>query len=156
MEGLEGSRIYQYKGIRNLRERVKSQSTALMADRTNQQYLVFRGVTKGDLAEIDSKRASIGKHVRMSHYTDSSLLIIKLMPSGKHEMSHLTLHLKISHKFIRMGLPDDTLTPVGATRFTRPLSSKEGDSGYNPFPGGMKLTGQRLFSSLDSLRHFLN
>jgi hypothetical protein len=133
MEGLEG---YQYKGIRNLREHVNSQSTALMAGRTNQQYLVFRGVTKDELAKIDSKRASIGKHTRMSHYTDSNLLIIKLMPSGKHQISHLTLHLKIRNALIRMGLPDDALTPVGATTFTCPHSSKEGDSGYKPLSRG--------------------
>lgn len=49
MEGLENAPVYQYKGIRSLRGRIDSQTDALQADRSNQQYLVFHGITKKSL-----------------------------------------------------------------------------------------------------------
>jgi hypothetical protein len=52
LEGLEDAPIYEYKSIRNLQERVDSQSAALTDGRTNQQYLVFMGVRKDDLEKI--------------------------------------------------------------------------------------------------------
>jgi len=132
--GLADIQIYHYKKIQDLRERVDSQSAALMDGRTNQQYLVFIGVTKGDLEKIDRQRASIGRHTRLSHYTDGNLLVIKLMPSAKHEGAHLTLSRKLDRRFASMGLPEDCLYPVGSTRYERPNSSKEGDAGYRPLP----------------------
>jgi len=133
LEGLEGEPIHQYTGIRKLKDRVNSQSIALMKGRTNRQFLIFRGITKDDLAEIDSKRVSIGRQIRISHYADDNLLIIKLMPLTKHERAHLTLFLKIRDQLVAMGLSDETLAPAGATRLTsRTRSSKEGDSGYLP------------------------
>jgi hypothetical protein len=96
---------YRFTGIPDLRKRVGSQSNALIAGRINQQYIVFRGVTKDDLAKIDHQRASIGKHTRMTHYTDTDLLIIKLMPSKKHEAAHIALADEVNDEFRGLGLP---------------------------------------------------
>ncbi|KAF2180467.1 hypothetical protein K469DRAFT_447957, partial [Zopfia rhizophila CBS 207.26] len=96
------------------------------------QYLVFRGVTKGYLNTIDCKRASIGKHTRMTYYTDTSLLIVKLMPSVKHELAHLTLAEDLKLALIGMGLPKRCLNPLGGSKFSGPNSSKEGDLAYKP------------------------
>jgi hypothetical protein len=84
MEGLEDVNIQPFVRIANMRKIVKSQSDKLQAGNSNQQYLVFMPVTKDDLAKIDRARPSIGKHTRMAHYTDTNLLIVKLMFSAEH------------------------------------------------------------------------
>src|SRR5271156_4468296 len=109
LEGQVDTPIYRFTGIPDLRGRVDSQSKALLAGRTTQQYLVFRGVTKDDLARIDRQRANIGKHTRMTHYTDTDLLITKLMPSGEHEAAHITLADEVNRKLEEMGLPRRSL-----------------------------------------------
>jgi hypothetical protein len=132
LEGQVDAPTYRFTGIPDLRRRVDSQSKALLAGRTTQQYLVFRGVTKDDLARIDRQRASIGKHTRMTHYTDTDLLIIKLMPSKEYEAAHTTLAEDIIDKLRGMGLPKRSLFPLGAGKCDGPNSSKEGDSTYKP------------------------
>jgi hypothetical protein len=99
---------------------------------TNQQYLVFRNITKDDLSRIDRQRASIGKHTRMTHYTDTDLLVIKLMPSAKHETAYISLASRVNHKLKGMGLPIESLYGMGGTRYVGSNSSKEGDSAYKP------------------------
>ncbi|KIX00327.1 uncharacterized protein Z518_10466 [Rhinocladiella mackenziei CBS 650.93] len=132
MEGLLEAPIHRFTGIRNLQKDVRSQSAELQAGRSNQQYLIFRGVTKRHLAEIDRKRASIGKHTRMTHHTNTDLLIVKLMPSAKHEAAHLTLADDLNHKLEGMGIPKRSLFPLGGTRFSGSSSSKEGDAANKP------------------------
>jgi hypothetical protein len=78
LEGLEDITIQPYVGIANMREIVKSQFDKLEKDDSHQQYLVFRPVTVDDLDEIDRARDSIG-NIRMTHYTDTGLLIVKLL-----------------------------------------------------------------------------
>ena len=130
MEGLQDAPIYQYIGIQNLRRRVRTQSDELQAGRSNQQYLVFRGVTKDHLDKIDHERASIGKHTRMSHDTDADLLIIKLMPAVKHQSAHLSLGTDLHFALARMGPREDFLYALGGTTFHGHRSSKEADSAY--------------------------
>ncbi|KAF2187565.1 hypothetical protein K469DRAFT_704469 [Zopfia rhizophila CBS 207.26] len=159
IEGLQGVPIYQYTGVRDLQERVKSQSTELQAGRSNQQYLVFRSVTKGHLDMLDRKRASIGKHTRMTHYTDTNLLIVKLMPSVEHEITYLLLADDLSHVLAGMGLPRRSLIPLGGSRFSGPNSSKEGDSAYKPRSRNRRadwptlVFESRLSETLTRLRH---
>ena len=71
-----------------MRKAIDYQSKRLQKGVSNQQYLVFRPVTEIDLAEIDIARNSIGKHTRITHYTDTNLLVVKLMPSAEHESTH--------------------------------------------------------------------
>ncbi|OCK74076.1 hypothetical protein K432DRAFT_447495 [Lepidopterella palustris CBS 459.81] len=132
IEGLQDVHIHQYTSIRHLQERVGSQSTELLAGRSNQQYLIFRGVTKGGLAEIDRKRGSIGKHTRITYDAGADLLIVKLMPSVEHESTHLLLAYYLNRALETMGLPLQPLFPLGGTKFSGPNSSKEGDSAYKP------------------------
>jgi len=136
LEGLEGYIIHPYIGIPDLRKGVESLSTALMAGRTNQQFLVFEGVTKDDLAQIDSKRASIGSHTRMSHYTDSNLLIIQLMPSVEHELAHGNLGDQVKVTLVAMGIKPNNFGRVGAGKYSGPRSSKEDDTAYKPLTRG--------------------
>ena len=132
LEGLQDVPIHQYKGTRDLRERVQAQSAELQAGHSKQQYLVFQGVTKQQLAKIDRERDNIGRHTRITHYTSINLLIIKLMPSLKHELAHGDLAELLTFRFAFMGFQKPPLRHVGATRFDGNQSSKEGDSAYKP------------------------
>lgn len=126
--GQEYTELHQFTGIANLRKVIN----ALQQGISNQQYLCFRPVTEEDLAKIDNARDSIGKHLRMTRYTDTNMLIVKLMPSEEHESAHLTLGMKLILKVIAIGMIDKDLRPVGATRYRRNTSSKEGDTSYKP------------------------
>jgi hypothetical protein len=128
LEGLKDVDICQYKGIVQVLEAINLQSDKLIAGDSNQQYLVFHGVTQSDLAKIDSIRP---KYTRVTYYWDINLLIIKLMPSVKHEAAHVNLGLFIYGKIFRMGMSDD-LWGVGAGRFKGSSSSKEGDTSFKP------------------------
>jgi hypothetical protein len=131
LEGYADARIYRFTGIPDLRKVVGSVSNALAAGRTTQQYLIFRGVTKDQLARIDHDRASIGKHIRMTHYTDTDLLTIKV-PSTEHEQAHLSLSDEVNYKLERMGLARRSLWGCGGTKYAGFGCSKEGDSTYKP------------------------
>jgi hypothetical protein len=115
-----------------MQKSIDFQSQKLQKGVSNQQYLVFKPVTKADLAKMDTQRHQIGKHTRMTHYADDDLLIIKLMPSGKHECAHLYFGQKFLVKVIRMGTSDRELRPMGGTRYPGNTSSKEGDTSYKP------------------------
>jgi len=132
MEGLKDVPIHQYIGIPNLRRCVRAQSTELQAGRSNQQYLVFQGVTEYHLDKIDHERASIGKHTRMSHDTDDDILVIKLMPAAEHENAHITLGTDLVLALIGMGLPRHCLYALGGTTFHGRNSSKEADAAFKP------------------------
>jgi hypothetical protein len=132
LEGQADAPSYGFTGIPDLRKYVRSQSDALVAGHITQQYLAFRGVTKDHLAQIDRQRGSIGKHTRMTYYTDTDLLIIKLMPSGEHKAAHITLAGGVNGKLRGMGLPEYSLFPLGGKTCSGPNSSKEGDSIYKP------------------------
>ena len=132
LEGLHDVPTHQYKGIRDLQKRVRAQSAELQAGHSKQQYLVFQGVTKQQLAEIDRERDSIGRHTRITHYTSINLLVIKLVASVLHELAHSVFADTLTGRLILMGLPIPPLLRVGAARYDGNLSSKEGDSAYKP------------------------
>jgi hypothetical protein len=112
LEGQADAPIYRFTEISDLRKRVHSQSDALVAGRITQQYLVFRGVIKDNLIQIDHQRISIGKHTRIIYYTDIDLLVIKLMPSGKHEAAYISLAYEVNDKLRGMDLPKQSLYGV--------------------------------------------
>ena len=132
LKGLENVKIQQFVGIEDMRKIVESQSDKLRAG-ASEQYLIFQPVTTRDLAKIDRERHNIGKDTRMTHYADTDLLIIKLMPSAKQEVAHTNFAKKVIAKMIRMGMSDDDIVTLGAARFNVPTrSSKEGDSDFKP------------------------
>jgi hypothetical protein len=130
-KGYEDAPIYQFTGIPDLRKRVQSLAAELVAGRTTEQYLVFPGVTKNHLAQIDLQRASVGKGIQMTHYTDTDLLIVKV-PTAEHEQAHLSLSDEVNHKLEGMGLARRSLWGCGSTTYAGFSSSKEGDSTYKP------------------------
>lgn len=101
---------------------------------TEMQFLAFDRVTREDLAKIDASRTSIGRHTRMTYFADIDLLIVKLMPSVKHEAAHRCFSEDFVYKVRVMGVPRNELYPLGAGRFEGRNSSKEADSAYKPLP----------------------
>jgi hypothetical protein len=132
LDGLDIVNIQPFVGIQKMREIVKRQSDKFQRDDSGQQYLIFTRVCVDDLAKIDRARNSIGKGIRMTHYTDIDLLIAKL-PSAVHERAHGNLANKVVTAVARMGIPDGELDFVGASRFRGRRSSKEGDSAFRPY-----------------------
>jgi hypothetical protein len=134
LEGLEGLKdIYTriFVGIENMRKIVKSESDKLQKGDSDQQYLVFARVSVDDLTKIDGARNRIGKGTRMTHYTDTNLLIVKL-PTAEHELAHGNLATGMIEKVVLMGIPARELSFVGATTVRTRGSSKEADSAYRP------------------------
>ena len=84
-------------------------------------------------AKIDHKRASIGKHIRMTHHTDTNELIVKLVPSGKHILAHTSLADHLTYGQFQMGFSvRNLLLNMQSTRCSGPSSYKEADSSYKP------------------------
>ena len=125
LEGLEDIDIQPFVGIANLREIVKSQFDKLEKGDSHQHYLVFRPVTVDDRDKIDRARDSIG-NIRMTHYTQTHLLIVKLL-SRELEMLLSTFVNAFAEKLVGMGVPVDESCPAGATRSHDHNSSKEGE-----------------------------
>jgi len=132
LEGLEGVDIQQFIGTGDMKRAIKSRSKKLQAGSSSNQYLIFRPVTMDDLEKIDRERHTIGKHTRMTHYTDTDMLVVKLMPSTKHEAAHLSFAEEWTDRVKAMGLTRRDYLPLGAGRFCGRRSSKEGDSAYKP------------------------
>src|SRR6266516_5470358 len=97
LKGLEGVKIQHFDGIANMRKIIDSQSDKLQAGASD-QYLIFQPVTTKDIAKIDRERR---KDIRITHYADTELLIIKLMPSSEHEIAHRNFGKKLVGKMIR-------------------------------------------------------
>jgi len=115
-----------------MRKIIKSQCNKLQMSYSDQQYLIFKPVGVEDLAKIDRARDSVGKHIRMAHYADSNLLIVKLMPSLEHEAAVVNLVKRLDRILALMGVPPDEFYGCGAARYSAGNSSKEGDSAYKP------------------------
>jgi hypothetical protein len=134
LEALEGVKIHPFTEITNLQEIVDAQIEELQSWESDQQFVIFDHVTEAVLDEIDHERehGRVAKCTRMTHYTDTNLLIIKLMPSVPHEEAHLCLAGELPLRAQAMGVHKRELRPVGASRFRGNSSSKEGDSAYKP------------------------
>jgi hypothetical protein len=134
IEGLENINLRPFVGIIDMRKVIKAQSEKLRKGDSEQQYLVFTRVRAYDLPKIDVARESMGIHIRLTHYTDTDLLIVKI-PSAKHESAHVNLSKKVVIALSRIGTPglaEGEFCGLGATKFNGHNSSKEGDSTYKP------------------------
>ena len=90
-----------------MRKMIEFQSDRLQAWESDQQYIIFNHITEDILARIDHKRENghIGRHTQMTYYTDTNLLIIKLMPSEVHERAHRDLAGESLAKILSMAIP---------------------------------------------------
>lgn len=104
-DGLLQINIRRYRGLASIQTIVNRLNDALQSGMADVQFLAFENFTKDDLAKIDDSRHIIGKSLRMSHYEDTSLLIVKLMPSVTHATAHLWLSRKFNINFERWEFP---------------------------------------------------
>ena len=134
IEGLESVNLQPFVGIKDMQKAIKAQYEKLRKGDSEQQYLIFARVRVNDLPKIDAARNSMGKHIRLTHYTDTDMLIVKL-PTAAHESAHSNLAKRVVIALTRMGTPglvEDEFYSVGATTYHGRNSSKEGDSSYKP------------------------
>lgn len=61
-------------------------------------------------------------------------MIIKLMPSLRHDAAHLILVRAIETRASRMGLDEYELYPTGSATYKGNFGGKQGDSGVKPVP----------------------
>ena len=130
-EGLEGVPVRTFTTIDNMQEAISSYEEELEASEAS-PYLIFRLVTKDDLLKIERERegGKIDAGVRMTHYVDWNILIVKV-PTAEHEAAHRKFGTKLSIRAAGMGLEDE-FYDLGATKFQVRRASKEGDSAFKP------------------------
>lgn len=133
LAGLMDPPTAPFLGIRQVQKLVASHSDELQVGRTNNQYIVFLNVTNAQMSSISKQQGKIGKHIRMTHHTDTGDLIIKLMPSVDHEAAHLDLAELFQGLVTQMGISHaNRLAAVGGTTYFGPGSSKQADTAYTP------------------------
>jgi hypothetical protein len=125
LKGLESVNIQLYIGVTDLFKTVELHS------QDQQQYLAFRPVTKDDLAQIENARYEFRRRFRITFYSDTNLLILK-MPTIEHESAHLNFGAAFLFKLAEMGMSKEMIRCCGATTYHGNTSSKEGDSAYRP------------------------
>jgi hypothetical protein len=130
-EGLEGVPVWIFKTIKNMQEAINSYEEKLEASEAS-PYMIFRLVTTDDLLKIERARENgkIDRGVRLTHYVDWDILILKV-PTAKHEAAHRTFSHQLFGEAMLMGLRRE-LTNLGSTKFKTPRMSKEGDSAFKP------------------------
>ena len=128
-EGLEGVPVRTFITIRNIQEAIDSKK--LKANKAS-PYLIFHFVTTDDLLNIERARESgeIDRGVRMTHYVDWKILILKV-PTVEHEIAHRSFGHELVIREVGMGLERE-LVNIGATTFKTPRVSKEGDTAFKP------------------------
>src|SRR5256714_969832 len=128
-EGLEGVPVWTFTTIKNMQEIVSSYEKKLEASEAS-PYLIFRVVTTDDLLKIERARENGKIDVRMTHYVDWDILILKV-PTAKHEAVHGNFGKELSIMAAGMGLKREFFY-LGATKFQVRRASKEGDSAFKP------------------------
>ena len=130
-EGLEGVPVWTFTTIKNMQEDIDSYRKKLKASKAS-PYLIFRLVTTDDLLKIERGRecGEIGRGVRMTHFVDWDILIVKV-PTTKHERSHRNFSKELVIRAAGMGLKRE-FDSLGGTTFKTPRVSKEGDSAFKP------------------------
>jgi hypothetical protein len=130
-EGLEGVLDRIFITIKNMQGAIDSYEKKLKASKAS-PYLIFRLVTTDDLLQIERgrERGEINRGVRMTHYVDWNILILKV-PTMEHEAAHGNFRDGLVVRVAGMGLRREFFN-TGAAKFVGGGVSKEGDSGYKP------------------------
>ena len=128
-EALEGVPVQTFTTINNMQRAIDSKK--LKASKAS-SYLIFHLVTTDNLLQIERARESgkIDRGVRMTHYVDWDILILKV-PTAKHEAAHRNFSKVLVAGVLGMGLLWEFFE-LGATTFKTPRVSKEGDSAFKP------------------------
>ena len=127
-EGLEGVPVWTFTTISNMQGAISSYEKKPKA----KPYLIFRPVTTDDFLGIERARENgeISRGVRMTHYVDWDILIVKV-PTAEHEVVHERFKIRLAIIAAGMGLEYE-FCPLGATTYKTLRISKEGDSAFRP------------------------
>ena len=114
-----------------MQEAISSYEEKLEASEAS-PYMIFRLVRTNDLLTIERARENgkIGQGVRLTHYVDWDILIVKV-PTAEHEQAHRLFSDQLFGDALLMGLRWE-LRNTGATKYPVRRASKEGDSGFKP------------------------
>jgi hypothetical protein len=131
LEGLEGVLVRIFTTIKNMQGAIDSYEKKLEASKAS-PYLIFHLVTADDLLEIERgrERGEINRGVRMTHYVDWNILVLKV-PTVEHEAAHGNFRDGLVVRVAGMGLRREFFN-TGAAKFVAAGVSKERDSGYKP------------------------
>lgn len=124
----EDCQHYSFTGVPQLRDIIEGEYHKLRCDPSRQQCVIFDHVTDEDVVQIDE--AGLGKHIRLSHYSDRQLLIIRISPSLLHHSSSWSLALAVRDKVLEMGVPRSEFRACGAARYAGARLFKERDSSF--------------------------
>jgi hypothetical protein len=131
LEGLEGVLVRIFTTIKGMQDAIDSCRKKSKAGKAS-EYLIFRPVTTNGLLEIERgrERGEIDRGVRLTHYVDWNLLIVKV-PTVQHEAAHGIFKDELISEAVLIGLRSELIS-IGATTFKTPRVSKEGDSALKP------------------------
>jgi hypothetical protein len=130
-EGLEGVPVRIFTTIMNMQGAIDSYGKKLRTSKAS-PYLIFRLVTTDDLLKIERGRecGEIGRGVRMTHYVDWNILIVKV-PTTVHELAYGNFSDRLVAEATRMGLLRE-MSRVGSKTYKTLRVSKEGDTAFKP------------------------
>jgi hypothetical protein len=127
-EGLEHVPLQTFTTIKDMHKAVNSHRKEVEANRAD-QYLVFRFVTTDKLVKIERERDKIGRSIRMTHYEDRDILILKV-PTAKHEAAHVNFVQRLTLKAGAMAITPEEFFGLGSTRYRGRSCSKEPDAAF--------------------------
>ncbi|RPA95741.1 hypothetical protein L873DRAFT_1603355, partial [Choiromyces venosus 120613-1] len=95
-------------------------------------YVVFSPVMQAQLANIERVRDTRYKRLRFMYLNDPKALIVKIMPSGPHELATEAFASTLAEKVGGMGLRR-ALSSMGHTTYQGTASRKEADASFKPW-----------------------
>lgn len=122
---------FTFANIEGLRKYVAVNGKALDEGGSKAQYHVVHGVPASVFDDIE-RTGLAGARLCYDH--DKNDLIVKLMPSLRHDAAHLILIKAIETRVLQMGLDEFKLYPTGTTTYKGDSGAKQGDSGVKPVP----------------------
>ncbi len=114
-----------------MRKTLDSLYTSIQAGSGRMEYLAFERVKIKDLQTIDE---NLKRKVRVAYFENHEVLIVKCMPSQRHEYVRGRFEFLIGMKTYSMGISEDDFVSVGSGRFYGANSTKEADVAWKSLP----------------------
>jgi hypothetical protein len=153
LEGLEGVLVRIFTTIKNMQGAIDSYEKKLEASKAS-PYLIFHLVTTDDLLEMERgrERGEINRGVRMTHYVDWNILILKV-PTVEHEAAHGNFRDGLVVRVAGMGLQREFLILVQQNPWLVVCLKRETQVISLRVYDHVRQIGQLLSSSPDGLNH---
>lgn len=122
---------HTFSTAEDLKKYITTQARLHQGGKSPAQYHAVHSVPPSVFDNID-KNGLAGARLKYDYNTND--LIIKLMPSLRHDATHLILIKAIETRVLQMGVDEYRLFPTGSTTYKGNSSGKQGDSGVKPVP----------------------